>query len=558
MLQSLHLHNFALSQNSEITLDSGFNVITGETGAGKSLLLDALMLAMGGRGGSDMVRFGAKSADIYASFSFIKDNQTSDIANWFLANEREFDGDIVIRRQIHSENRSKAWLNGVPVSLSELKQLGNKLVSIHSQHAGLELLKPAFALSFLDNVGKLNTQRTELERAYHDWQALIKQQADIAQNMSGRADRITLLQSKLSDIEPLLGVDIKGVESAYEELANIEALTQDAYQASSLLVSDGDMPCVQDLLGRALKLCEQNSTLSETFATSYTALSECYELIRDSAMTLQDYSETQTADGEELERLNTILSLAHRLEQKYRTPIATLLEDSQAWLSELQTLESLPDADNLSTQIDSAYAHYERLAKALHNKRIKIAPSLCSKLVAQLAPLALPNASCEFAFYERKTASSHGLYDIELLFSANIGMPLLPLHKVASGGELSRIALVMQVMNASTQSGLPLLVFDEVDVGISGGTAQVVGELLRKLGNTQQIIAITHQAQVAACSHCHILVEKEQGEQATSQFKTITGDKQVTELARMSGGVTITQETLAHAKSLLTSIAKKE
>ena len=163
--------------------------------------------------------FGAKSADIYASFSFIKDNQTSDIANWFLANEREFDGDIVIRRQIHSENRSKAWLNGVPVSLSELKQLGNKLVSIHSQHAGLELLKPAFALSFLDNVGKLNTQRTELERAYHDWQALIKQQADIAQNMSGRADRITLLQSKLSDIEPLLGVDIKGVESAYEELA---------------------------------------------------------------------------------------------------------------------------------------------------------------------------------------------------------------------------------------------------------------------------------------------------------------------------------------------------
>lgn len=549
MLQTLHLHNFALVFDNEINFDQGFNVITGETGAGKSLLLDALSLAIGGRANADLVRFGAKNADIYAHFF---DNSPM-VQAWFATNERDAcDGDIVIRRQLSQEGRSKAWINGTPASLAELRSLGAMLVNIHSQHAGLELLKPSFALKFLDSVGGFGREVHNVQRTYEHWQSLIKQQQQLAQNAQNRLDRIMLLSSQLADVEPLLNIDITAIESSYEELSNIEALISDAQSASVMLNSDDDIPNVLGLLGRAIKLCEHNSQLSESFALAHDNLTHAYELIYDSALSLSDYSQNQSSDDAELERLNHLLSLAHKLSTKYRMPIDELLAQVPAWQQELSDLQSVPDTKSLDEAIDDAYADYKTQAQRLHAKRTQFAPSLCKQLTEQLAPLALPNATCEFSFDERETPASFGLYDVQLLFSANVGMPLLPLHKVASGGELSRIALVMQVMQVIKE--VPVLIFDEVDVGISGGTAQVVGELLRQLGTAQQIIAITHQAQVAACSHCHILVEKEQGEQTISHFMPITKDKQVYELARMSGGVVITDETLAHAKSLLDGI----
>lgn len=554
MLQSLHLQNFALSCNNEISLDQGFNVITGETGAGKSLLLDALMLAMGGRASGDMVRFGAKSADIYANFFFASGNaNTQQVAAWFDEQNRPFDGELVIRRQINTDNRSKAWINGSPISLQELRGLATTLVNIHSQHAGLQLLKPSFALNFLDKMGDLTKEATALKHAYQYWQKLVDDQNSLADNLSQRTDRITLLQSKLADIEPLIGVDLKATESAYEELACHDELVKNAYQISQLLNSDGDSPCACDLLWRAIKRCESDGDRSQTFKSAYETLSECHELMRDTALTLQDYSETQMGDAFELERLNGILTLAHRLASKYRTPIDTLLDCAKDWQEELEHLQSLPDDADLAKDIDKAYQHYCTLSQQLHTARQHIAPKLCQKLQENLVALSLPHATCQFDFRPQKP-SSHGDYEVQLLFGANVGMPLLPLHKVASGGELSRISLVMQVMSASREGHLPLLVFDEVDVGISGGTAQVVGNLLATLGNTQQILAITHQAQVAACSHNHILVKKRHDEQTSSDFLTIEGDEQINELARMSGGITITDETLAHAKSLRQSV----
>ncbi len=551
MLHTLHLQNFALIDDDEITLHAGFNVITGETGAGKSLMLDALSLATGGRGRADMVRFGEKHAEIYAHF----DSQDKDVQAWFDENERDFcEGDIVIRRQISSDGRSKGWINGVPASLSELKSLGTKLVNIHSQHAGLELLKPNFALKWLDVVGGLDTQAVAVKDAYHTWQSLIDEQKNASLVQAGRLDRINLLKTKLDDLEPLMDVDMKAVESSYEELSNIESLINDAYQISNILNSDSDEPSVIALLGKALKLCESNSHLSESFAQAYSSLSDSYELIKDVSMSLADYGENQSTDPEELERLNTLMGHAYRLASKYRMPIDELLGEAKDYQQELEYLESLPDAGSLDAEIAKAYDRYHALASELQQAREQIAPTLCQTLQTKLAPLALPNASCQFVFDERKMPSSHGLFDIDLLFSANVGMPLLPLHKVASGGELSRMALIMQVMRASNQVGLPLLVFDEVDVGISGGTAQVVGELLRSLGVHQQLIAITHQAQVACCGHAHILVKKEHGEMTTSGFTRLEGDSRIYELARMSGGVNITDETLAHAKSLLDAV----
>lgn len=554
MLHTLHLKNFALVKEHELVLTDGFSVITGETGAGKSLLLDALSLCMGGRGGGDMVRFGEKTAEIYAQF----ESTHPSVATWFIDNERDYlDGDITIRRQLTEQGRSKAWINGVPASLNELKSLGSLLVNIHSQHAGLELLKPQFIIKWLDDVADLTAQAQAVRTAYHQWHIL-----DTAYKNAFDADNekevaIELLTSKLADIEPLLGIDMAEIESQYDELSNIETLIYTARESAHLLDNDTDEPSVSDLLARAMKLCDSQSGLSSNFVLAGESLATAYDLIQDAHSTLAYYADNQTADDETLERLNTLISLAHRLAKKYRTPINELITQAPTWQKELESLYDIPSSDQLQMDAKLAYDNYTALARTLHDARLKAAPSLCQTLTEHLLPLALPNASFEFGFTDRQTPSALGLHDIELLFSANAGMPKQALHKVASGGELSRIALVMQVMAADKADSLPLLVFDEVDVGISGGTAQVVGELLAKLGQTQQIIAITHQAQVAASAHTHILVKKDQNNTSTttSTLSILDRSERVYELARMSGGVNITDETLAHAQSLLDCIA---
>lgn len=550
MLHTLYLKNFALIDTNELTLDARFTVITGETGAGKSLILDALSLVVGGRATADMVRFGENFADIYAHF----DTKDAAVLAWFLTHERDFcEGDVVIRRQVSQQGRSKAWINGVPASLAELKNLGALLVTIHSQHAGLELLRPKFATHWLNRVAGLDNLAQTVNCAYQAWQTLVDEQAQIESLQAGRADKITLLSTWLGDIEPIASVDMKAVEASYDELSNIESLVSDAYKTANLL--DGDEGNnVIDLLGRAIRFCENNSSISESFEQAYASLNEAYELIKDTASTLLEYGEHQVADPYELERLNGLLTQAHRLSSKYKKPIDELITQQETWRQELDYLQNLPDAKDLQQQIGASYQAYIELAKELYAKQQAAAQTVCQDLQSRLMPLALPNATCQFSFEKSPHEHAYGLYDIELLFSANVGMPLLPLSKVASGGELSRMALVMQVMEVDQKDSLPLLVFDEVDVGISGGTAQIVGELLRKLGMSQQLIAITHQAQVASCANAHILVKKQHADKTTTQFYVLDEEARIYELARMAGGVQVTPETLAHAKSLLQAI----
>lgn len=554
MLISLTLQNLALIEKKEISFDGRFNVITGETGAGKSLILDALSLCAGERADSGIVRHGTDEASVFGEFD-ITDND--EVAAWFAEHERELEEDtLLIRRKISAQGRSKSWINGVPASISELRSLGTILVNIHSQHAGLELLKPQFVVDWLDRVGELGTLKAAAAKAYRDWQN-IKKQADEAKAQSTqRADRMALLAAKLADIEPLLSVDFEAVESEYDELSNLESLMNDAVSAATLLEND-DAPSVSSLLARAARICDGSSAASKTFSDCSQLLSLATEYIDDAAAKLIDYAEQQLPDEARLDELNGLISLAHRLSNKYHTPINELIGDAADWQSELDELGALPDNDTMDAKVAAAFEQYLAAATQLDEARIQIAPEICERLEARLLPLALPNARCEFAFNKKDAHeySAHGTYDISLLFSANVGMPLQQLHKVASGGELSRIALVMQVMAAGDGKSKPTLVFDEVDVGISGGTAQVVGELLRRLGKHQQLLAITHQAQVAAAAHRHILVHKEHSEQTVSDMQILSGDAQIDELARMSGGVNITEATRAHVKSLIDDIA---
>lgn len=555
MLVSLTLENLALIDHKDIGFDGRFNVITGETGAGKSLILDALSLCAGERADSSIVRHGCEEATVYGEFDVFGNDA---VVAWFNEHDRKLDEDtLLIRRKISSQGRSKSWINGVPASISELKSLGAILVNIHSQHAGLELLKPQFVVDWLDNIGHLGELKKASKTAFLNYQTLKKHAQDAKAQSVQRADRMALLSAKLTDIEPLLAVDFDEIEAEYDELSNLETLMREALAGSLLLDNDDDVPSVISLLGKAVRICENNAAASKTFGECSQLLTLAQEQIGDAAAKLADYAQHKLPDEQRLEELNHLLGLAHRLANKYHTPIGELIADAANWQDELDTLGGLPDGDTMDSQVKVAYQAYLQAADRLDEARIAIANDVCERLEARLLPLALPNARCEFAFNKKPVEqyTAQGKYEIALLFSANTGMPLQPLHKVASGGELSRIALVMQVMVASEGvSARPTLVFDEVDVGISGGTAQVVGELLRTLGRSQQLLAITHQAQVAAAAHRHILVQKQHGKQTVSEMMVITDDAQVDELARMSGGVNITEATKAHAKSLLDDI----
>ena len=558
MLVSLTLHQFALIAKHELSVAEGFNVITGETGAGKSLLLDALSLCVGARADSAMVRHGAAHADVYAQFD-IANNPV--ITEWFTKNDRALEEpEVLIRRQLSDTGRSKAWLNGSPVSLAELKSLGTLLVNIHSQHAQQALLKPQFVVQWLDEMAQITPLAEQTASSYQEYQQLKRRADDLASREAQRQDRIQLLQSQLADIAPLLAVDYADVESEHEELSNIEALMQEASHGLHLLDNDTDEPDVMTLLGQAIKLCDHQVSVSQTFEQASEQLHLAQQQITEATTLLSDYAEQQLPDPERLQSLDNLISLGHRLSRKHNLPAGDLIDEAKGWQEQLEQLENEPSSDVMAAQVEQAWQDYLALAAQLNKARTKAAPSISKQLIEQLQPLALPNARCEFIFTEKAEPSHYnaqGCFDVDLLFSANVGMPMQPLHKIASGGELSRMALVMQVLqatNADNNAAKPMLVFDEVDVGISGGTAQVVGELLRTLGQTQQLLAITHQAQVAAQAHQHILVQKHHQEQTESELLILTNSAQVDELARMSGGVTITEVTRDHARSLLSDV----
>lgn len=564
MLTQLTLQNLALVTNAEIEMNAGFNIITGETGAGKSLLLDALTLCVGGRSDAGLIRHGQTTADAFAEFNI---GQLPEVMAWLSEQNYPFEDDtLLIRRQLANQNgtlRSKAWLNGMPISMNELKTLGGLLVNIHSQHAQQSLLRPQFVMEWLDSATGLNSQASDVKQAFLQYERLKSQAAQHAKDEQLRQQQIQLLSNQLADIEPIATVLYSELEAEYDELSNLENLMQQAALSVQLLDNDSDEPDVMSLLNRAIKLCEAQTELSQTYADCVEQLYSAHTQIAEVASTLSNYAEGQSLDPKRLALLDEQLSTFHRLARKYHTTPESLVEDSQAWQQQLDDLQSVMSPEAMAEQIEEAYQAYLQKAQALDDSRQANAKTLAEALVARLKALALPNVQAAFEFTPLDKPQSIGLSQIELLFSANVGMPMQPIHKIASGGELSRLALIMQVIDTqgvcrTTTTDMAttirqLLVFDEVDVGISGGTAQVVGELLRELGEEQQIIAITHQSQVAAQAHQHILVYKTQQEKAQSHLKILSGDEQVQELARMSGGVNITEDTLKHARSLLAS-----
>lgn len=545
MLTHLSLINFALADHLALDIDAGFNVLTGETGAGKSLLLDALSACLGERTDTNYVRYGSDKADVTAVFSY---QANSPEANWLLEHELNDDsGELHLRRVIFATGRSKAWINGRPSSLSELKELGRLLVQLYSQHSQQQLLEPPYPRRWLDRYSNFHQPAQLVRQRHQEWQQLIKQHQAALDAQATRQQRIQTLELQLEELEEILDADYASLEEEYDALSHHESIMSDcAYMLDALDESEQNInQTLASTLRRAENHAERNTKLTEIHTSLLNAQSE----LLDASANLRDFMDRQNFDPERMDALSQQLEVFHRLARKYRVQPEHLKTEYALWQQELVDLQQLADPASLAEQVQ--HAHQQFLADAEHLDQIRqsAAIPLAKQLTEQVKQLALPEAHFEFKFEALDEPNSEGLSFIQLLFTANKGIPAQPLARVASGGELSRIALVMQVMNAEKTES-EVLVFDEIDVGISGGTAEIVGRLLADLAKHVQILCITHQAQVAAQSDQHLLVKKQQTDPASSTILDLDESERILELARMTGGVEINDTTLLHAKQL--------
>ncbi|WP_180080214.1 DNA repair protein RecN [Acinetobacter sp. YH12201] len=545
MLTHLTLINFALADHLAIDIEKGFNVLTGETGAGKSLLLDALSACLGERTDTNYVRFGSDKADVTAVFSY---QEHSHEAQWLKAHELDDEsGEIHLRRVIFATGRSKAWINGRPSSLSELKEIGRLLVQLYSQHSQQQLLEPPYPKHWLDRYSNFYQPAQDVRNAYSTWQKDIRQHQAALDAQATRKQRIETLELQLEELEDITQIDYKEIEQEFDRLSHHEHIMLDCSYSLNVL-DEAEQNLTQEL-SSIIRRLESHAGRSEQLAEIYNSLINAQSEMDDATANLRQFIDRQSFDPERMEELNSQLEIFHRLARKYRTQPETLKEEYQAWQTELEQLHQLEDPETLAEQVE--LSHQEFLAKAqyLDEIRREAAIPLAKQLTEQVKQLALPEAYFEFKFEPLEQVSAEGLSFIQLLFTANKGIPPQPLARVASGGELSRIALVMQVMNAE-KTEAEVLVFDEIDVGISGGTAEMVGRLLADLAQHVQILCITHQAQVAAQSDQHLLVKKRQTDPASSTIINLAEEQRIDELARMTGGVEINDTTLQHAKQL--------
>ncbi len=543
MLLQLHLHNFALAEQLQVDLQPGLTVVTGETGAGKSIVLQALAICLGDRADSSSVRIGADKADVSALF----DIGASPAAATWLA-ERDLpcaQNQVLLRRVVGSEGRSKAWINGVPSNVSDLKQLADLLVHVHSQHSHHLLLNPSYAITWLDTVLGLQGQVAQLADAFAHWHSAQQRYKLAVKQSESNVQKQHLLEGYITEYQALSGSDYAQINQQYDELSRFESTLQTAQQLLQAL--DDDEAGLANNLRSVLRLCltGKAEVFSQLQPHLYSAEAELSEALQH----LRRYVDNAEFDPVEFARLDATLAEFHRLARKHRVEPSELNAMHQSWQTEQAELQQAADLQALADSVAQTEAAYNTADQTLNQARAAGMAGVLAQLTAQVQALAMEQA--QFAFSPSPIAPSPlGNTDYQLLFTANKGMPLQVLSKTASGGELSRIMLVMQLLSAHTQQAATL-VFDEVDVGISGATAQVVGRMLRDLSKHTQILSITHQPQVAAMGHQHLHVHKVQTDPAQSNIVQLNDQERVLEIARISGGVALSDAVLAHARELL-------
>nr|WP_010133524.1 DNA repair protein RecN [Microbulbifer agarilyticus] len=547
MLLHLSISQFTLVDQLELEFGNGTSTLTGETGAGKSITLDALGLALGDRGNGELVRSGAKRADIHATFDI---SNHEDARAWLEEQEMDAEREVILRRTISADGRSRAYINGQPVTLMQLRTLGEQLIDIHSQHEHQSLLKKDTHRRLLDEYAHAEGHSAEVRIHYKTWQDQYRRYrrlADSAEETQARRDLLEYQLEELAQLDLKPG-ELEELESEQRQLANAGDILHGSYQLAAML--NGGEGDIAEQLHRALQLVSAMPEQSPALAEVAQMLDSARIQIDEAGSTLSRHIDSFEMNPERLTEVEERLSAIYSIARKHRIQPAQLAELQQQWQQELEEIGA-PDAlDKLADECAQLEQAFRVAAGKLSKLRTAAAKKLASAVNSQLADLAMPHARVELALTALEKPTATGLEEVEILIATNPGQPARALGKIASGGELSRVSLAIQVVTAQT-SRTPTLVFDEVDVGIGGATGDVVGKLLRQLGERGQVICVTHLAQVAARAHRQYLVEKHSdGEAAFVALRELKDAERSAEVARMLGGEA-TAQSLAHAEEML-------
>jgi len=550
MLTQLTVSNYAIAERVELQFNKGMTALTGETGAGKSIVLDALGLAMGGRADAGAVRHGAKRADITATFDVAG---IPEALQWLERHELDDDSDCILRRVISKDGRSRAYINGQPCPLAHLKDLGGLLMDIHSQHQHQSLLRKETHRKLIDEFAGAETLASQTREAWKAWNQIRTKLTERQQNAEESEAKLQLLRYQVEELDRLAleSGEQEQLEQEQAHLSQADAILHNSHQAALLCTEDETSAA--GLVRQALQQLEQLPVEVPALADTIQMLNEAQIQISEAGDNLRHFVDDYEADPARLSEVEDRLSAIYQMARKHRINPEELPEFHKRQSAELAELDGGEGSlEKLEEELESHRDRFNQLACKLSEMRAKAAGELDQRIAGELAQLSMP--SVQFVTHlsrnNQDEPAPHGLEEIEFLVSANPGQPARPLAKVASGGELSRISLAIQVVVAQT-STTPTLIFDEVDVGIGGGTAEVVGKLLRSLGASGQVICVTHLPQVAAQCHQHLFVSKFTQQDATfSKIESLDDQGRISEVARMLGGVDMTEHTLAHATEM--------
>ena len=553
MLVHLSIRQFALVEHLELEFQQGMAVITGETGAGKSILLDALGLALGDRVDAGMVRRGAEKADICASFA---NNQNA--SHWLREHDIPDEDDLILlRRVVSAEGRSRGYINGRAASANDLRELSQRLIEVHSQHAHQHLLQKDTPRQILDAYGNLHEQASLVGQHWHAWQTLARQLRSLQETSAELLAQRQLLGYQVEELRQLAitATELDDLETEHKRLANAESMLLSGQQA--LAASAGDEGRDQGAVRMVWKAMQQLEKIDDTHPRLDEArdlMQQAHILLEEAGSSLRSYLEQVDINPHRLQQVEDRLGEIFSMARKHQIQPQRLFEHWQEQEAVLAGM-SLSDEDLAAMREEEIRLHTQflqaatELSQARQTAAIRLDRDVCSHFES----MALGKARffTELQTLDSQQANRHGIDQIQFMVQTNPGMPAGPLAKVASGGELSRISLAIQVVTAAT-SDVSCLIFDEVDVGIGGGTAERVGRLMRALGERGQVMCVTHQPQVAAQAHQHFMVSKISGDEQThTRINELNERQRTEEIARMLGGVDITHNTLVHAREML-------
>lgn len=554
MLNHLLIRNLAVVDEVEVEPGTGLTVLTGETGAGKSILIDALSLALGERADSEAVRNGADRAEVAASFDIASGSPAE---SWL--SDRDLDSDdsddgCVIRRVVTAEGRSRGYINGNPAPMQTLRELGELLVDICGQQAHQSLGKTETQRQLLDQHGNLTGQVQKIREAYLHWQQLQNEYQELNSARADQNARLDLLSFQVQELDALnvQPGEPEELDSAHRRAANAHKLGSNASEALQILYENSDNGSAHDLLGRARSLLDELTALDPSLNNTAQLLAEAEIQITEAAESLRQYLAAESDADLDLNALESRLGALHDMARKHRVNPEELPELTTRLSEELELIENADGRlEQLEAQAEQAKTKLEQLCAKLSKARTKAAKALEKQVTENIRQLGMPDGSFTIALQPLDQPGASGAERVEYRVAINPGISPGALNKVASGGELSRISLAIQVA-ASSRGQTPTLIFDEVDAGVGGGTADIVGARLRELAENSQVLCVTHLPQVASKGHGHFRVSKlSDGKITRTRVMTLTDDERVEELARMLGGQEITARTRDHAKEML-------